>query len=190
MEAEAVQEETTAAGNWYDSVLADESVKAEYPYYRLLDIDQDDMDELFLSSTENAFVGAEDRAKLMADVDGGSGYAEGDRGAGGGSFSYNETDKALFYFSRLSGEEHIVKYALKNGDLIEQQNADEYDAGHDPETGDNPDDTYYLDGKKVTEAEADALWDEFDDQAKAVTYSTDGLGDPNADDDAGEPDDD
>ena len=50
--------------------------------------------------------------------------------------------------------------------------------------------TYYLDGKKVTEEEADVLWDQYDDQAEAITYSTDGMGDPYVDDvDDGEDDD-
>lgn len=188
---EPAQEETTAAAaaEWYDNILSDASGTKDYPYYRLLDIDQDGTDELFLSSTEKAFIGAEDKAKLMASVDGEAVTVKEIGGAGGESFSYDPADKALFYYWRLSGEEHIVKYGYENGALNELQTADEYDRNHDPETGDNVDDTYYLDGKKVTEAEADVLWDVFDDHTKAITYSTDGQGNPNAGGDADEPND-
>ena len=187
--AEAAQTEV-AGDNWYDSVLADAAVTKDYPYYRLLDIDQDGTDELFLSSTEKAFIGAEDKAKLMAFVNGEAATLKEIGGAGGESFSYDASDCSLFYFSRISGEEHIIKYALKDGALAELQTADEYDRNHDPQEGSNPDDTYYLDGKKVTEAEADVLWNQFDDLAQPVTYSKDGKGNPAADDDADEPEDD
>ena len=153
-----------AAAAWYSEILNDDSVTAEYPYYRLLDIDQDGSEELFLSSTEMPFIGAEDKAKLMAYVDGEAVTVKDIGGGGGESFSYDAADKSLFYYSRLSGD--------------------------DPETGNNPDDTYYLDGKKVTEEEADILWDQYDDQAEAITYSTDGMGAPYVDDaDDGEDDD-
>ena len=186
---EAVQEETAAVEAWYDSVINDPSVTQEFPYYRLIDIDQDGTEELFLSSTEKAFIGAEDKAKLIASVDGETVTVKEIGGAGGESFSYDEVDKSLFYYSRLSGEEHIIKYKYENGELTELQTADEYDQNHDPETGNNPVDTYYLDGKKVTEHEADVLWDQFDDQAYAITYSADGQGNPYVDDDADEPED-
>ena len=179
-----------AAAAWYSEILNDDSVTAEYPYYRLLDIDQDGMEEMFLSSTELPFIGAEDKAKLMAYVDGEAVTVKEIGGGGGESFSYDAADKSLFYYSRVSGEEHLVKYSYANGALSELQTSDEYDQNHDPETGNNPDDTYYLDGKKVTEEEADVLWDQYDDQAEAITYSTDGMGDPYVDDvDDGEDDD-
>ena len=186
-ETTAAETATEAAGdNWYESILADTAVTADYPYYRLLDINGDGIDELFLSSTEKAFIGAEDKAKLMASVNGEAVTLKEIGGAGGESFSYDASDRSLFYFSRLSGEEHIVKYELKDGRLSEMQTADKYDENHDPQGG-NTEDTYYLNGRKVTEAEGDVLWNQYDDRAQAVTYSKDGKGDPAADDDADEP---
>lgn len=174
---------------WYQSVLDDKKQTDAYPYYRLLDIDQDGTDELFLSSTEKSFIGAEDKAKLMADADGKVVTLKKIGGAGGESFSYDESDKSLFYYSRLSGEEHIVKYNLEKGALKKIQSADKYDDMHDPKTGNNTEDTYYLDGKQVKEAEAEAIWDQFDDVAKEVTYSKDGKGTPSSGDDADDADD-
>lgn len=187
--AETTQAETAAPEEWYTSIIEDEAVTKDYPYYRVLDLDQDGVDELFLSSTEKAFIGAEDKAKLMGNVDGEPVDVKEIGGAGGESFSYDAGDKALFYFSRISGEKHLVKYNYENGELIEVQTADEYDEYHDPESATNIDDTYYLDGKKVTEAKAELIWDQFDDIAVPVTYSKDGQGQPYADDDADEPDD-
>ena len=182
------------AANWYQAVLDDESVTKEYPYYYLADIDQDGTDELFLSSTENAFIGADDKAKMMADVDGKATDVKELGGAGGESLKYDASDKSLFYWSRLSGEEHLIKYTYENGKLTEVQTADRYGENHDPnEDGKNVEDTYYVDGKKVTEDEAEAaIWDQYDDKATAITYSKDGKGstseaanDTDGDDDGG-----
>ena len=181
--ADRTQEEIATAAGWCEEVLNDPSMTDGYPYYRLLDIDQDGTDELFLSSTEGAFIGAEDRAKLIACVDGEAMMLMEIGGVAGESFSYDPADHSLFYYSRLSGEEHIVQYQYENGLLSELQTSDQYDEFHDPETGDNPDDTYYLNGEQVAEEAAEALWDQFDDRAEAITYSTDGNGSPYADDD-------
>ena len=181
------------ATSWYQAVLDDESVTKDYPFYYLADIDQDGTEELFLSSTENSFIGAEDKAKMMADVDGKATDIKKIGGAGGEAFKYDASDKALFYWSRLSGEEHLIKYTFEKGKLKEVQTADKYGENHDPnEDGKNVEDTYYVDGKKVTEDEAEAaIWDQYDDKATAVTYSKDGKGstseaanDTDGDDDA------
>lgn len=183
-EKQKEEQKQEQSAEWYKSVLKDESVTKDYPYYRLIDIDQDGTDELFLSSTEKAFVGADDKAKLMADVDGKATDLKKIGGAGGESFSYDESDKTLFYYSRLSGEEHIVQYKLEKGKLVELKSSDKYEEGHDPNNGNNTDDTYYIDGKEVKEADAEALWDQFDDKAAAVTYSKDGKGSTATDNDA------
>lgn len=180
--AEKSEQKEEQSAEWYQSVLDDESVMKDYPYYRLMDIDQDGTDELFLSSTEKAFIGAEDKAKLMADVDGKATDLKKIGGAGGESFSYLESDKTLFYYSRVSGEEHLVLYKFEKGKLVEQKTSDKYDEQHDPNNAGNTEDTYYIDGKQVTENEADAIWNQFDDSAIAVTYSKDGKGSATTDD--------
>jgi hypothetical protein len=145
---------------------------------------------LFLSSTEKAFVGNADKAKLMARVNDEAAVLKEIGGGGGEAFSYEPEDHSLFYYSRLSGEEHLVKYLYEKGSLAEVQTADEYDEGHDPTDGKNKEDTYYLDGKQVTELQSEVLWEQYDD-AEAVTYSTDGKGSPVAgDDDSDDGDDD
>ena len=181
--APAEPEKTEASADWCQSILDDKDVTKEYPYYRLIDIDQDGTSELFLSSTEKAFVGAEDKAKLMAYVDDKAVDLKKIGGAGGESFSYDESDKTLFYFSRLSGEEHLIQYKLEKGKLVELETSDKYDDHHDPNK-DNADDTYYIDGKQVSESKAEPFWDQFDDVAKPVTYSKDGKGSAVTDDDA------
>ena len=159
--------------NWYQAVLDDENTAKDFPYHKLVDIDQDGTDELFLSSTEKDFIGAEDKAKIVGLVDGNPTDLKEIGGVAGESFSYLAADKALYYFSRLSGEEHYVVLNLENGKLVEKQKFDTYAQNHDPNTGDNKDATYYIDDNEVTEDEYMALYEKYE-SAEKITYSKDG----------------
>lgn len=181
----SAQEEAKAPADWYKAVIDDEAVKKDYPFYRLLDINGDGVDELFVSSTENSFIGAEDQAALYAYVNGEPKEIKKIGGAGGEVFAFNQAEKLFFYYSRLSGEEHVVQYTFENGELKEVQTADEYDQNHDPNEEGNTEDTYYLGGKKVAETEFEPFWNLYDDASEKLTYSKDGKGTPVADDDDG-----
>ena len=103
-----------AEGAWYQAVLDDASLRESYPFSCVMDLDQDGTEELFLSSTEKAFVGAEDQARLMALVDGAPAVLKEIGGAGGEVFKYDAADQSLFYYSRLSGEGHVTQMKLEN----------------------------------------------------------------------------
>lgn len=162
---------TATEGPWYQAVLEDASLRESYPYSCVMDLDQDGTEELFLSSTEKAFVGAEDQARLMALVDGAPAVLKEIGGAGGEVFKYDAADQSLFYYSRLSGEGHVTQMKLENGALKELVTVDCYQPNHGPEGG-NPDSiTWYLDGKKVSEEEATLLWNQYEEKAVEITYT-------------------
>ena len=158
-----------AAEDWYKTVLEDEAVQKEYSYYRLQDIDLDGVDELFLSTTAEHFIGAEDRACLMANVNGEAKVLQEIGGNAGEYWIYNQSDATLSYFYRSSGEEHIVLYQLKDGKLKEISSADSYDPHHYTEA-DNKETVYLLDKDEVSEKEFQGYWEQYGNEAGALTF--------------------
>ena len=114
----------TGSEDWYKSVLEDEAVKKEYSYYNLQDINRDGVDELFLSTTSDYFIGDEDRACLMANVNGEAKVLQTIGGNAGEFWICNQSDASLCHFSRLAGEGHYVLYNLKGGKLEETGSAE------------------------------------------------------------------
>lgn len=167
-QAEAGQSQASAE-DWYKEVLADEATKKQYSYYKLLDINQDGTEELFLSTTEKYFIGAEDKACLMADENGEVKTLQEIGGAGGEYWIYNQSDATLSYYSRFSGESHIVLYRLEDGALTEISTADYYSPHHYTEE-DNEEEIYLLDGKKADKKEAESYWEQYGNEAGAITY--------------------
>ena len=162
-EAQAIDED------WYKAVLADESIKAKYPYYNVADINLDGVDELFLSTTDKYFIGGEDKACLMANVNGEPKTLQEIGEAGGEYWEVNQSDATLTYFSRLSGEGHIVLYKLENGELKEVSTADSYGPHHYHEY-DNDNQLYFIDGDEVTEEDYDSYFEQYANEAGAMTY--------------------
>lgn len=140
-----------ADSDWYMDILADESILAEYPYHAFVDINGNGVPVLIVSTTEDKFIGAEDKGIVYL-------YSEGapkavlEVGGGGGDILYCNLDEhALAHYSRLSGEEHIAVCHV-NGDALEPVIvADCYAAHHAPDV-DNDEALYYLDGEAVDEA--------------------------------------
>ena len=137
--ADAGAEATTSAGRtateavtdtgkegWYKEVLADKKIKTQYLYYRVLDINLDGEDELFLSTTDKYFIGDDNKACLMAYVNGQLKVIQEIGGAGGEYWIFKQSDATLSYFSRLSGESHLVLYKYADGELKELSTADSY----------------------------------------------------------------
>ena len=159
----------TVDENWYKKVLEDESIKKEYSYYSLQDINLDGTDELFLSTTAKDFIGFEDKACLMANVNGEAKTLQEIGGAGGEYWICHQSDATLTYYSRLSGEEHIILYKLENGELKEISTADTYDPHHYTEK-DNDKTLYFIDKKEVSKEEAESYWEQYGNEAGAITY--------------------
>ena len=153
--ATALAEEAVMAegadSDWYMDILADESVLAMYPYHAFVDINGNGVPVLIISTTEDKFIGAEDKGVVYL-------YSEGapkqvlELGGGGGDILYCNLDEhALAHYSRLSGEEHIAVYHV-NGDALEPVIQMDYYAAHHAPDADNEEALYYLDGETVEEA--------------------------------------
>lgn len=162
-------EAESADENWYKAVLEDETIKAKYPYYNVADINLDGIDELFLSTTEKYFIGAEDAACLMANVGGEAKTLQEIGGAAGEYWKVNQSDATLTYFSRSSGEGHIILYKLENGELVQISSADSYSPHHYHEY-DNDNQIYFIDGDETTEEDYEGYWEQYGNEAGAMTY--------------------
>lgn len=176
--------ENTAPEDWYKEILADEATQKEYPYYRLLDINLDGVDELFLSTTEKHFIGGEDKACLISDYNGDIKTLQEIGGAGGEYWIWGKSDVTLSYYSRLSGESHIILYNLKKGELVQVSTADYYAAHHYPEE-DTDAAKFMIDGKEVAEEEYDSFYEQYGNEAGAIDFEKYGETAAEGDDHAG-----
>ncbi len=155
---------------WYRDALSEAASQGTYSFFRLLDIDGDGTEELFLSTTGKAFVGSEDKAELLV-----SGGKKGPGtvlqeigGAGGEEWFYEPGEKMLVYSWRLSGERHLVLYHLKDGSLKEDGSADYYAPNHGPAGGKDP--LWTVNGEEVPEETAQAVWDKYAAEETAVDF--------------------
>lgn len=160
---------TEAPDDWYKAVLDDEETRAQYSYYKLLDINLDGTDELFLSTKADYFIASEDKACLIAYVDGQPKTLQTIGHAAGEYWVYSQSDATLSYFSRVSGEGHYILYQLKDGELKEVGTADTYSPHHYTEE-DNDEQVSLINGKKVSEEEMESFTEQYGNTAGAITY--------------------
>ena len=156
-------------GGWYDQVLADPGTKEDYAAYRLIDIDQDGVEELFLSTTEDSFISDIDKACVLAQTGEDITYLLEIGASAGDAFFYSEAEKALTWYYRSSGERHLEVYQLKDGALDKIATADIYDPNHHPEK-ENKETVYLVNGEEVSEKECTAFWDKYALDEYAVSY--------------------
>lgn len=161
--------ETQADENWYQAVLDEQAGTGEYAYYTLRDIDLDGVDELFLSTTEKYFIGADEKACVMACVDGQPKVLQEIGGNAGEYWLVNKIDATLSYFYRSSGEGHIVLSKLENGELVQIGTADTYGPHHYTEK-DNDEQISFIDGEEVSQEEYDGYFEQYGNEAGALTY--------------------
>ena len=161
--------ETQADENWYQAVLDEQASKGDYQYYTLRDIDLDGVDELFLSTTADHFIGSDQKACLMACVDGQPKVLQEIGGNAGEYWLVNKIDATLSYFYRSSGEGHIVLSKLENGELVQIGTADTYGPFHN-EKQDNKEQESFIDGDEVTQEEYDGYFEQYGNEAGALTY--------------------
>ena len=156
--------------DWTGQVLTDEALMAEYPYRALVDVNGDGAPVLIISTTGDAFIGAEDRAILYVCADGAPKQVMEIGGGGGEMFYCNAEEHTLTHFYRLSGEGHIEVYRI-DGDALEPvTTADTYSPFHAPEDGDNEESVYLQDGAAIDEAASVALWAKYAGEADAISY--------------------
>lgn len=171
-ETTAETAETTAEGadtDWYMNVLDDAGLMKDYSCRAFVDINQDGVPLLFITTTPDSFIGFEDRGQLYAYADGDAKLLMKFGEMGGDVFYCDEEDHTLTWYSRLSGEEHISVYRLADGELELVTTIDRYDPHHSPD-GDNAQPVCYRDAEEITEEEADALFTQYADEKNIVTY--------------------
>ena len=158
-----------ADSDWYMNVLADPDLSRQFPYHAFADVNGNGVPVLVVSTTESAFIGAEDQARVYV-------YADGEPkqvmelGRGGGEKLYcNPDSHTLTHFSRLSGEGHLEVYSVKDGALELVTTVDNYSPHHSPEE-DNAEAIYLQDGKAITEAELDALYGQYAGDDEEISY--------------------
>ena len=149
--AEAPEMAEGADSDWYMDILADESVLAEYPYHAFVDINDNGVPVLIISTTEDSIIGPEDKGQVFLYSEGAPKQVLEVGGTGGDAFYCNFDEHTLTHYSRFSGEDHIVVYHV-NGDALEPSiQADAYAQYHAAD-GKNTDPVYLLDGEAVDEA--------------------------------------
>ena len=156
--------------DWYKTVLEDKAITKEYSYYKLQDIDLDGVDELFLSTTADYFIGDGDRACLMANVNGEAKVLQEIGGNAGEFWNYNQSDATLCHFSRLSGEGHYDLYKLNDGKFEEAGSAESY-GPHHYTVKDNEEQLYLINKEEVTEEEFNSFVEQYGSVDGAMTFN-------------------
>ena len=163
--------ETEAGSDWTAEYLSDASVKEKYPCCRSADVNGDGVPVLFLSTTEEAFIGDPDQACMVVCRDGKAEVVKEIGTPAGEKFYCDAAEHTVTCFSRMSGEGHIEVYSVKDGNLEKVISADRYGAHHYPEE-DNDDVICLIDGEKVSEADFNEVWDKYTAEVNEVTYET------------------
>ena len=145
-----------ADSDWYMDILADANMIAEYPYHAFVDLNGNGVPVLLISTTQNSFITADDKAVVYL-YDNGAANAVLEVGGEGGDIFYANLDEhTLTHFSRLSGEAHYQVYRAANGALEPVTKLDTYQPHHAPDV-DNAEPLCYQDGQEIAEDAADAL---------------------------------
>ena len=170
VEAVEAAETEQASPTWYVNAIRNPVNREKYSYYTLMDIDGDGIDELFLSTTEDFFIGAEDRAALIRWDQGREKQLMEIGGQGGEGWYFDAEEMMLSYYSRLSGERHLKIYKMDNGSMKQCGPADIYQPYHEPLTGNNSETVYLLNGIDAKKEEVEDFWQQFANEIDAVTY--------------------
>jgi hypothetical protein len=158
-----------ADSDWYMNVLADPQLSGQFPYHAFADVNGNGVPVLIVSTTESAFIGAEDQARVYVYA-GGEPKQVMELGQAGGEKLYcNPDSHTLTHYSRLSGEGHLEVYSVKDGALELVTTVDNYAPNHGP-NGDNAEAIYLQDGKAITEAEFEALYGQYAGDDEEITY--------------------
>ena len=157
-----------ADSDWYMEILADEAMIAQYPYHAFVDINDNGVPVLLISTTQESFIGDEDKGIVYLYDQGAPKQVLEVGGEGGEIFYANLDEHTLTHFSRLSGEAHIEVYRAADGALELVTKVDTYQPHHSPDI-DNEQVLCYQDGQEITEEAADALMGRYATD-NAITY--------------------
>ena len=139
-----------ADSDWYMEILNDAELMAQYPHYAFVDVNENGVPALFITTTGDPFITDADSGLLFGCADGKPIQLMAFGGQAGESFYSNEVIHTLTYFNRSAGEMHIQVFTLGDGVLIPVTTADTYSPGHAPE-GNNAETVYLQDGNPISE---------------------------------------
>ena len=145
-----------ADSDWYMDILADWYMLADFPYHALVDINDNGVPVLLISTTGDSFITMDDRAFVYLYENGAPKEVLEVGGGGGDVFYANMEAHTLTHFSRISGESHIEVYHPVNGALELVTKLDTYEPHHSPDV-DNAETIFYQDGQTVSEEAANEL---------------------------------
>lgn len=170
----AAPAETAAAkgadSDWYMEALTDADLKEKYPYHCFADVNGDGVPVLFMSSTEDSFIGDEDRACMIIYDNGSPKIVKEIGGNAGERFYCSPEEHTVTWFSRMSGEGHFEVYRAAEGKLEKITAADTYGPHHYPQK-DSAEELCFQDGKEISVQESDALWAKYTSESDEVTYT-------------------
>ena len=171
----AAPAETAAAAkgadsDWYMEALTDADLKEKYPYHCFADVNGDGVPVLFMSSTEDSFIGDEDRACMIIYDNGSPKIVKEIGGNAGERFYCSPEEHTVTWFSRMSGEGHFEVYRAAEGKLEKITAADTYGPHHYPQK-DSAEELCFQDGKEISVQESDALWAKYTSESDEVTYT-------------------
>ena len=171
----AASSETTvtakgADSDWYMEALTDAALKEKYPFHCFADVNGDGVPVLFMSSTEDSFIGDEDRACMIIYDNGSPKIVKEIGGNAGERFYGSPEEHTVTWFSRMSGEGHFEVYRVADGSLETVTTADFYGPHHYPQK-DSAETLCFQDGKEISEKDSDALWEKYTSESDQVTYT-------------------
>ena len=172
---QAASAETTvtakgADSDWYMEALTDAALKEKYPFHCFADVNGDGVPVLFMSSTEDSFIGDEDRACMIVYDNGRPKIVKEIGGNGGERFYCSPEEHTVTWYSRLSGEGHFEVYRVADGSLEIITTVDSYGPHHYPQK-DSTEKLSFQDGKEISEKESDILWEKYTSESEQVTYT-------------------
>ena len=158
-----------ANSDWYAKILDDRNIIGAYPYYAILDVNGDDVPVLIVSSTEDSFIGLEDRARVYTCFEGKPTMVMEVGGGGGDTFFSCWDEHTLTRHYRLSGEAHMEVYRVVDGTLEMVTQADAYQPGHYGIFA-NTETVHLQDGAEITAKQYEALGARYANEEDIVTY--------------------
>ena len=159
-----------ADSDWYMEALNDEALIKDYPFHCFVDVNGDGVPVLFMSSTEDSFIGDGNWACMIIEDNGSPKIVKEIGGKGGERFYCDPVEHTVTWFSRMSGEGHFEVYRVADGSLEIVTAVDSYGPHHYPQK-DSAETICFQDGKEISEKEADALWKKYTSESNEISYT-------------------
>ena len=167
---EAQETAEGADSDWYMSVLADPELSQQFPFHAFVDVNDNGVPVLIVTTTEEGFIGNEDQGRVYLYDAGEASLVKEVGGAGGEKFFLNGDTHTLTYYWRLSGEEHIEVFEAKDGALTTVTKVDRYAPNHGP-AGNNTEDACFQDDAEITAQECEELFGQYAGDDELITYA-------------------